>query len=92
MVALFYLHKFITLLTFVYLIFVKGTNNSLNIKEMDYLELGDEIQIVTDYNDGHQFHRYEIAQVTCVCTDGTIYAQSEESGEWILENKDYIIL
>ena len=63
------------------------TNNTMND-----LELGDEIQIVTDYGDGHQFHYLEICEVTCICTDNLIYAQSEESGEWILSNKDYIIL
>lgn len=60
------------------------------------MRVGQQLKILTqresqpDPNVKHHFYKKEIVTITMIATDGIVTAESEGSGEWDLEPKDFV--
>ena len=56
------------------------------------IELGQEVQIITEKGDGHGFEYLELGFITSISTDGYYMVESDESGEYEITINDFELI
>jgi hypothetical protein len=56
------------------------------------IELGDEVQIITEQGNGHGFEYLERGFIISISTDGFYLVESEDSGEYEITINDFELI
>ena len=56
------------------------------------IELGDEVQIITEQGNGHGFEYLERGFIISISTDGFYLVESEDSGEYEITLNDFELI